>query len=296
MNKLIAVCFLVCWGVSSSWSGQSVLSPSADASLFEYTPDFNSGQSSLVAGRTQQSPGRARALMKFPVASAIPSNAVVTSVQLKLYVSKEASAGGVLSVFDLTRMLKDWGEGIQSGGGGGGPASTNELTWNSSFHGVSLWQVPGAVGVTDSILVSSASTPLTNGQLNFASSPGSVADVKLWIQQPGTNFGWMLRSQDETTPRTAHRFYSRESPLSYPELTVNWLIPTRIEISLVASNQINLGFVAYSNQSHRVEYTTNLPATVWQTFSNFAAVSTNRAVELTVPRTNIQSYFRVVAE
>ena len=45
----------------------------------------------------------------------------------------------------------------------------------------------------------------------WGSTPGMVADVQGWLDQPGANFGWILIG-DETGPQTVKNFASREHP------------------------------------------------------------------------------------
>jgi hypothetical protein len=56
-----------------------------------------------------------------------------------------------------------------------------------------------------------------------------VADVQLWLDQPGSNFGWMLLCQSEGTAFSARRFGSRENPFTTPALAIEFLLPPRIE-------------------------------------------------------------------
>src|SRR5262245_41347663 len=120
-------CAMVAIGLAlsscSATGGTVTLIPTADTSLFEHDPDFNSGQSSLVAGRNQPDPiGRARALLRFDPATQIPPGAVVVSASLTLTIVRQPSGGAEPSTFVMRRLLRDWGEGVQSGQGGGGPA------------------------------------------------------------------------------------------------------------------------------------------------------------------------------
>jgi serine protease len=56
-----------------------------------------------------------------------------------------------------------------------------------------------------------------------------VADVQSWLDNPATNFGWLVLG-DESTGTTAKRFDSREST-SPPVLTIEYTEPSAITLS-----------------------------------------------------------------
>jgi hypothetical protein len=119
------------------------LPSSADTSLFENEPDNNLGASlSLVSG-ANSSGFRSRELMRFDFTGQIPTNAIIQSVTLVVYVvTVPGNGGGTASVFDMHRLLVDWNEGIGTGNMGS-PANTNETTWNDRFYPDIGWTVPG---------------------------------------------------------------------------------------------------------------------------------------------------------
>jgi hypothetical protein len=51
-----------------------------------------------------------------------------------------------------------------------------------------------------------------------------VADVQGWLNNPKSNFGWMLISESEDTRFTARRFGSREDPNNAPLLDVQYVL------------------------------------------------------------------------
>ncbi|SRR5260221_4638586 len=64
---------------------------------------------------------------------------------------------------------------------------------------------------------------ISQSPYQFESTLDTMADLQLWLDHPGTNFGWMLISQSEDTPFTARRFASREDPFGRgPTLTVDF--------------------------------------------------------------------------
>jgi hypothetical protein len=67
-----------------------------------------------------------------------------------------------------------------------------------------------------------------------------VADVQMWLDNPVSNFGWMIRG-DETATRTARRYNSRENPAagSRPRLIVQYMpVGTSTESAHVPKNAI----------------------------------------------------------
>jgi hypothetical protein len=119
----------------------------------------------------------------------------------------------------LRRVLADWGEGASEatrGGAGGAAAMAGDATWNARFFGTASWTTPG--GDFSGTVSASQSVSGTSGTAIF-NSPGLVADVQAWVNNPTTNFGWILVAQDETD--AAVRFGSRESATA-PSLVIEY--------------------------------------------------------------------------
>jgi len=59
-----------------------------------------------------------------------------------------------------------------------------------------------------------------------------VADVQGWLDGTLSNFGWLLKNDDETVRQTFRAFYTAEGALEQnvpqfaPELTVSFTVPT----------------------------------------------------------------------
>jgi hypothetical protein len=196
--------------------------PAADTTLFEPNPTHNLGGHFDVSAGTTLSGPRARGLFRFDIAGQIPPSATITSVSLRLTVTRVPSGGGVLSVFELRRVLRPWGEGNKTSSQGG-EASAGEASWTNRLTGTAPWTIPGGqIGADFSITVS-ATTPVAGlGNVTFVSSPGLIADVQAWVANAGTNFGWVLMSQSEDQHQTARRFASREDPDHAPQLVIEY--------------------------------------------------------------------------
>ena len=106
-------------------------------------------------------------------------------------------------------MLADWGEGstvAPGGGGGGGPSSNGGATWLHRFFADKLWSQPGG----DFEATSSASINVEGLQAyEWGSTDRMVADVKMWLDNPSSNHGWLLMGQGNATG--VKRFDTREN-------------------------------------------------------------------------------------
>src|SRR5262249_54158633 len=120
------------------------------------------------------------------------------------------------------------GTGGPPGGSGGAshgfPATPGDATWTYAFYNTTTWTTPGGDYVTTPSATQSANI---NPQYVTWSSAGLVSDVQGWVNNPTTNFGWMIVG-DETTNGTSRLFVSSESPnTAYrPALTIDYDVPT----------------------------------------------------------------------
>lgn len=197
-----------------------MLSASKDNTLINSaTGEFSNGQGPLFAGRTGgQGPGAQRALMAFDVASEIPAGAIITDVQLTLTVEQAGNGSGFDS-YALHRVSQDWGEGTSDAFGGGGTQSTaGDATWVHTFFDTATWTIPGG----DFEASASAAKEIgTFGAETWGSTPELVADVQGWLDDPSSNFGWILIG-DESAFASSRKFGSRESTVG-PVLAVTYI-------------------------------------------------------------------------
>ena len=197
------------------------LSPAADATVFEENADTSDSKSpGLFAGRTNTDHAR-RAFVRFDFAG-IPANVTVSSVEVRLSLTR-ANSGSVFA--SLFRVTAGWGEGTSDAsipGGSGAPATPGDPTWTMRVYPGTPWAVPGG----DTAALPSATTLLGSSLVDYfwTTTPGLVGDVQGWIGAPATNFGWQLRADEAQIAPTAKRFGSREqSDASLrPVLTVTY--------------------------------------------------------------------------
>jgi hypothetical protein len=170
------------------------------------------------------------------------------SVQLTLHLA--LSGGGGTRTIGLHRLSADWGEGTAgdslatvAGSGGGFPANPGDATWSSRFYGSTAWSNPGGVGDYSAAASASASIGTAfDSPYSWSSTPALVSDVQGWLDNPATNFGWMLINTNETNFGTVRTFYSRNATLNgggdpidlvmLPRLTVEYTIPEPGAIAL----------------------------------------------------------------
>lgn len=219
------LCIAVASVSSSSASGRTiVLDPTRDATLVESADGSlaNGSGPALFIGRTgQRRESRRRALIAFEVGSALPPDAIVTGALLWLHLTPSNSAPIEIA---LHRVLSDWSEGpSSSAGGGGAPAGIGDATWLHASYPDWLWQMPGG----DFAQQPSASTPVAGpGWYAWGSSPEMRLDVQGWLEEPGSEHGWILIG-GEAASSTARRFDSRESDRLdlQPYLEIDYELP-----------------------------------------------------------------------
>jgi hypothetical protein len=196
-----------------------VLVASHDATLIESDQgELANGAGPLFAGRNNAaSNSRRRALLAFDVVDAVPAGAWVTGVALELEVEP---SNPVVIDMGLHRVLTAWSEGPSVAfGGGGAPAEPGDVTWLHTRYDSEFWDEPGG----DFDPLASAVTSVGDVGLYAWQAPGLVADVQAWLDDPASNFGWILVGGEEAR-QTAKIFSSRESEVeaSRPRLVVEF--------------------------------------------------------------------------
>jgi len=197
--------------------------PSKDNTLYEFDPaegDHSNGAGfHFFAGENGQGEVR-RGVLAFDVAGAIPVGSRITAVTLGMNMSM-TPAGAV--TIELHKLLADWGEGTSHapmGEGDGAPATPNDATWRHRFFDSVFWTTQGG---DFSATVSASQSVGGTGQYTWSSAQ-MVTDVQSWLNNPASNFGWLVLG-DETAIATAKRFDTRESA-SPPILTIEFIRPS----------------------------------------------------------------------
>lgn len=200
------------------------LNPVADSSIYENTPDGNAGAHvGLFAGRSGVST-TSRSVLRFDLSS-IPMGSVVTNATLTMTVERGTGS----PTQSVHRLLASWVEGtgdaLGVGGGQGSNPVAGAVSWNSREHGSVLWTAPGG----DSVATASATvSPAPAVGSAVWSGSGLIADVQAWVDDPSSNFGWLLKNDVETGSSSVRRYDSREATAP-PLLTVDYNPPASVD-------------------------------------------------------------------
>ena len=191
-------------------AGTVNINPSKDNTLYEYDPLDGDKSNALgfhfFAGETGMNELR-RGVLAFDIANNIPPGAMITAASLSLNMSRAPTTNPY--AMELHKLLADWGEGtsIASGEeGDGAPATPNDATWRHRFFDAIFWTTQGG---DFSATVSASQMVGGVGQYTWSSAQ-MVADVQGWLDNPASNFGWLMLG-DESVFLTAKRFDTRES-------------------------------------------------------------------------------------
>jgi glucose/arabinose dehydrogenase len=217
------ICLATLLGASSGLGATVNLTAVADTFINAGLPGNNAGANGWFDAGTDGTGGIRRGLLRFDLSS-IPAGSTVTSASLQLTVVKIPAGGPVSSTFDLFRLLASWNEG-KKGGNSGGTATSGEATWTARMQGTANWTAPGAK--SDAAAAASASTVVgASPNAKYAwSGSGLVADAQSWIDNPSSNFGWLLTSRAEASGRSVRGFASRENGTGAGTLIINYTPP-----------------------------------------------------------------------
>lgn len=273
-------------GLLAGQAAQVTLTPVADTALWQREWWHNAGGSDLLPAGATSSDGdttKARLLMRFDVASAVPMGAQIQSATLRLTILRapslplEKPIGS--STFELRNMLVDWGEGDKTYTDPQKPmvtlsdATAGEATWFYRYFGdeTRRWTAGGG-DLNDADVAEAAS-----GSFFVGSGPGGdylvplnaegLNNLQNWVANPGQEFGWMLKSNSETTG-TARIFGSREhaDPNVRPLLTIVYsLPPVAPQITSVArtGSQVTVRFGAQAGVIYRPQHRLRVETGDW---------------------------------
>lgn len=179
----------------------------------------------FFAGRTGQDSIR-RGLVAFDL-GVVPTGSTIDSVAVTLHMSRTLAPDQAQDV-GLHLANADWGEGGSHAfgeEGQGAPAAAGDATWLHRFFDTQLWTRAGG----DFQALPSATASVDNTGFYTWSSNALLADVQGWVNDPSTNFGWVVVG-NESAASTAKRFDSKDhdSASVHPRLFVSFTIPTDV--------------------------------------------------------------------
>jgi hypothetical protein len=198
------------------------ITPSKDNTLYEFDPVEGDVSNALgihfFTGVTAMAEIR-RGVLAFDIAGSIQPGSTITGVSLSLNCSRVFN--DTARTTELHKLLADWGEGTSDAPGeegDGTPATPNDATWRHRFFDTIFWAVQGG-DFSATVSASQSVGPVGHYTWNSAQM---VADVQSWLDNPASNFGWLVLG-DESGSGTAKRFDTRESA-SPPVLTIEFII------------------------------------------------------------------------
>jgi len=194
------------------------INPVKDNTLYEYDPADGDLSNALgfhfFAGETAMGELR-RGVLAFDIAGNIPAGSTILGVTLSLNMSR--TGVDTARTVELHKLLADWGEGTSQATGDegmGAPATPNDATWRHRFFDTIFWTTEGG-DFSGTVSASQSVGPV--GVYTWSSSQ-MRADVQSWLDDPPSNFGWLVLG-DESQILTAKRLDTRESA-SPPVLTI----------------------------------------------------------------------------
>jgi hypothetical protein len=213
------------WAAASSASAAMIsIFPSKDNTLYQYNPDEGDLSNALgnhfFTGTTVFGEIR-RGVLAFDIAGNIPPGSTIIAASLSMNMSR--TIDGTARTTELHKLLADWGEGTSHAPGeegSGAPATPNDATWRHRFFDTIFWTTQGG-DFSPTVSASQLVGPV--GQYMWSSAQ-MVADVQSWLDNPASNFGWLVLGDESTSP-TAKRFDTRESA-SPPMLTIEYTPPS----------------------------------------------------------------------
>ena len=196
------------------------LSPSQDGTLYETEngSKANGAGRFLIVGPNNNA--SRRALVEFNVADSIPEGAVIVDVKLTLHNSGGIQNSRNVFLHPVTTPWTTGGSDPEGGEFSGAGSEPGDTTWKHAFFAERLWDNPGG-----DFAGTSASTRVTTQGFYEWSSDNMIEDVQAWLDDPASNHGWLLRSNEST--RSVKRFDSSEHPNSRrrPVLEVTYELP-----------------------------------------------------------------------
>ena len=216
LHLFFVPCLLACGAVHAASGLDSVAIPILEQDI---RSDFSSWAQHRQQPTTRigvRSGHRYRSLAWLDL-STIPAGAVVDDVRLVYWttsgnpqgVGRNGDVGNIGSLVDveLRKILKPWNYDEPRThpsdlADNDTPAGPGETSWNHALY-PQTWEVPGASGPTDSVMVAMVGTVASTFDTRFElAAPALVSLVQSWIDTPASNHGYMLKVSDVNEAQT----------------------------------------------------------------------------------------------
>lgn len=171
------------------------LAASQDNTIYDvHTGDQANGQGRfIVTGGASGTAAARRGLVAFDIQSAqIPEGSTILDVVLTMNLAQ--TTGGVAAVA-VHPLATNWGEAFSKATGNeveGATAGAMDATWLFSRYDGIAWATPGGDFGGASATVSAKAT----GAYEWTGG-GLIQDVQGWLDDPYSNFGWLVKSSEE---------------------------------------------------------------------------------------------------
>jgi len=224
MLPIVAAGIAILKCVAAAPGDTVTITPTKDNTLYEdpLAEKSNGAGQFMYVGNTSTNVVKRRGLVAFNVSGAVPAGSTITAVNLRMNMTKTIAISREVSVH---RARQNWGEGTSNATvnpGQGTTPTTNDATWNFAFYPATPWSTPGGV------FEAAASTTLMVGdvaQYTWPSTPQFVADVQDMLDNPATNFGWVLVGNEQLA-QTAKQFNTRQATAATrPALIITYSPP-----------------------------------------------------------------------
>lgn len=308
LNSFIAIAdLLLVAGAANVFADVVTVGSSRDTTIYNNNVNNSAGGTVVMFSGTDGNAAIKRALVQFNIASNVPAGSTITDVQLTLYLGQVAGMAttGTAGI-GLHRLTADWGEGTNGAGtsiagdGQGFAAKDGDATWANRFFSSTSptsWATAGG----DFIATSSAQTIVgatTNTGYIWISTPALVADVQGWVDNPSSNFGWLLENNNEVSMRTFRAFFTREETNSawQPQLQITFTPPAGPPVLSISTVNNGLLQITASNLvpglTNYLQASVNLSSTAsWLSIqTNVAASNTMTFTGLSATNAPVQFY------
>jgi hypothetical protein len=280
---LLSICVSILGLPCPGRSAILTLTPSEDAFISEHFDPPTGALTELVIGTqgTTADFDKNRGLVRFSDLSQIPTGATITSVRFTITVTR-ASFGGPVADFRLHRLLKPWND--------------SQCSWALRLAPDVNWGEPGGQAGTDYVETSSASQMIGGPTAyTFESTPTLVDDLNQWRSQPAQNFGWLIKTVDESISHTGRRVAASGGIAPAPTLEITYETEQPLQISgvQVQGRQLCFQFPVKSGKSYVVERRETLGQGQWTAFTNLTTVASAGTALICDPIAAGSQFYRV---